>query len=97
MLSFIFEKSKNFYRLKIQDTLEANLKKSTGAMKSALEETGTRINTNLELITHLATDSCLQDKNENYQIIKEKLGLAAFVRAQSFTDSVIQCANGQSK
>ena len=77
--------------------MESNLKKSTGAMKSALEETGARINSNLELITHLASDNCLQNKNENYQIIKEKLSLAAFVRAQTYTDSIIQCANGKSK
>ena len=66
-------------------------------MKQALEETGTRINTNLELITHLTSDNCLRDKNQNYENIKNQLALAASERARKYTDSISQCSNGKKR
>lgn len=64
-------------------------------MKSALEETGTRINSNLELITHLSSDNCLRDKNLNFENMKNKLSLAAVERARKYTESISQCSNGK--
>lgn len=66
-------------------------------MKQALEETGTRINSNLELITHLTSDNCLRDKNQNYENIKNKLALSASERARKYTESISQCSNGKYK
>ena len=64
-------------------------------MKSALEETGTCINSNLELITHLTSDNCVRDKNENFEDMKNKLALAASERARKYTESISQCSNGK--
>ena len=78
-----------------KDTVENNLKKEAAEMKKALEEIGTRINSNLEIIGHLKSDNCLKDKNYNYQIMKNQLAVAIDERAKTFTDSIIQCGNGE--
>ena len=80
--------------ISFKDSLESNLQKTTVAMKSALEETGTRIHSNLELITHLSSDNCLRDKNQNFEHMKHKLALSASERARKYTQSISQCSNG---
>ena len=83
------------HNINIKDSLETNMRKEATEMKKALEETGARINTNLEIISHLREDDCQRDRDQNYALIKNQLNVAIFERAKTFTDSINQCINGE--
>lgn len=65
-------------------------------MKKAMIESGTRIQNNLDLITHLDTEMCELSEEIELEIIKDKLEVNIFDKAQTFVNNVLDCLNGNS-
>ena len=59
-------------------------------------ESGTRIQKNLELITHLQTEMCEFKESIDIEVVKENLEINIYDKAQTFVDNVQDCQNGNS-
>ena len=57
-------------------------------------EAGARIQSNLDLITHLNHEMCEFQESIDLQFIKESLEVEVYAKAQTFIDNVQNCLNG---
>lgn len=58
-------------------------------------ESGTRIQNNLELITHLQTEMCEFKESIDIEVVKENLEINIYDKAQTFVGNVQDCLNGK--
>lgn len=63
-------------------------------VKKGMIEAGARIQSNLDLITHLNHEMCEFQESIDLQFIKESLEVEVYAKAQTFIDNVQNCLNG---
>ena len=63
-------------------------------MKKTAIEAGTRIKSNLELITHLDSEMCEIADKMDFEFLKEKIHFNAYIRAEKFIQNIQDCRDG---